>query len=717
MAVLGEIRKRPWILIGFLAIALLAFLVNPDSLDKVFGKDPNILGVINGEKITREELDSQLFLLQQQGQGQPKEVLEEQAWKMLVQSKLIEQQFNKLGLELSDEMFWNQIQYDPMFAQNPQLFDAKGNFKLQELKREIESIKAQSPEQYSNWLQIKRGIQYRIMARQFFANITSGVTANNKEAAEILKQQQQQANIDYVKVDYTGFQRANPVKVTTQDLANYIKQHPLQFKTEASRNIGMVAFLAKPSAQDESAALAEINKLYTQGIDMGDGIESFQNTKNDSMFVKVNSEYPFNPQYLPLSQQPDQIKGFLNTAGIGQSFGPYKVEDRYFFVSKLIGKQRGDSVKSRHILIAFKGSPADQAGAEKRTKEEAKKLADSIGGIIKANPAKFVDFLKFSADSGSAAQGGELGWTTPETPFVPEFKAYLEHNPKGAVGVVATQFGYHIINIEDKKPGPIGYKVANLVKEIKPSEKTTNTVYTQANKFIQEVQGKSFNEFSSIAKKNNYIFVNPKMAKRFQGQIQGINTDKDAEVLAWAFDKKTKIGDTNIFTSSNGDYIVAYLKTKQEAGLVDPESVRSEIEPLVKNQLLAQKIISKINAQKVTSLDQLAKLFGVVKESQQVGIFNTMISGGMEPKVAGAAFGVKPNQLSRPIEGRTGVYMLVTKSISQNNKQGGDVKSVVQTLMQQNAQQYSQALLRSLEDQANIKDYRIEIYNKTAHRN
>ncbi|HDU8365639.1 TPA: hypothetical protein RGO81_003866, partial [Elizabethkingia anophelis] len=49
MAVLSEIRKRPWILIGFLAIALLAFLVNPDSLDKVFGKDPNILGKVNGE--------------------------------------------------------------------------------------------------------------------------------------------------------------------------------------------------------------------------------------------------------------------------------------------------------------------------------------------------------------------------------------------------------------------------------------------------------------------------------------------------------------------------------------------------------------------------------------------------------------------------------------------------------------------------------------------
>ncbi|HIC8808943.1 TPA: peptidylprolyl isomerase [Elizabethkingia anophelis] len=713
MAVLSEIRKRPWILIGFLAIALLAFLVNPDSLDKVFGKDPNILGKVNGEKITREELDDQIFLLQQQSQGQPREALEEQAWQMLIQSKLIKQQFEKMGLKLTDEMFWNQIQYDPMFAQNPQLVDEKGNFKVQELKKEIEAMKAQNPEQYANWLKMKKGIEYRIMARQFFANVTAGVTANNKEAAEILKERDQLANIDYVKVDYAAFARVNNVKVTTQDLADYIKKHPLMFKADPSRNIGIVLFPAKPSAQDEAATQTEINKLNTQGVDMGAGVESFQNTKNDSMFVTVNSDVPFNSQFLALAQQPEEIRSFLGSAAVGQSFGPYKVQDRYYVVSKLVGKQPSDSVKSRHILIAFKGSPADQAGKEKRTKEQAKKLADSIGVVVKANPAKFTEFLKFSADPGSAAQGGELGWTTPETPFVPEFKAYLAANPKGATGVVETQFGYHIINIEDKKPGAMGYKVANLVKEIKASDKTNSTVYTEANKFIQEVQGKSFNDFSNIAKKKNYTFANPKMAKRFQGQIQGINTDKDADVLAWAFDKKTKAGDTNIFTTSNGDYVVAYLNGKQDAGLADPESVRSEIEPIVKNQLLAKKIIEKIDAQKPSSLDQVAKLFGVAKESGQINILNPALGGGMEPKVAGAAFGAKANQLSKPVEGVAGVYVVVKKSVAEN-KQVGDAKSIAQALMQQGSQMYGQALLKSLQDKADIKDYRIEIYNKAA---
>ena len=82
MAILGEIRKRSWLLVGVIALALLAFLVNPDTIDKVFGKNPNILGKVNGEEITRDELNDQLFIMQQQAQqqGQPTKGLEEQAW-------------------------------------------------------------------------------------------------------------------------------------------------------------------------------------------------------------------------------------------------------------------------------------------------------------------------------------------------------------------------------------------------------------------------------------------------------------------------------------------------------------------------------------------------------------------------------------------------------------------------------------------------------------
>lgn len=709
MAILGQIRSRPWLLMGVIALALLAFLVNPDSIDKVFGKNPDVLGKVNGEKITREEFNDQLFVLQQQAeqQGQPKNGLEEQAWQLLVQSKLIKQQFEKMGFEMTDDYFWNQIQYDQMFAQQKQFFDEKGNFKTQELKKQIEDMKAASPEGYNQWLKTRKSIEYRLMARQVFANVSTGITTGKKEAEELMRERDQLADIDFVKVDYAAYLQKNNIKVTTEDLANYIKQHPVMFKAEESRNIGIVYFPSQPSPADDAAAQKEINKLFSVGSDASGGSENFQNTKNDSMFIMANSDMPFNPQYLKPNQLPQTIQAQLPTAAIGQTFGPYK-EQNFYVVSKLLDKKTSDSTLSRHILIAFKGSPAGEGVT--RSKEQAKKLADSIGVIVKANPGKFTEFLKLSNDPSSAAQGGSLGWTTPETPFVPEFLKYLSENPKGATGVVETQFGYHIINIEDKKPGAMAYKVANLVKAIKPSDATEAEVNKKASRFVQQVQGKSFNDFVNIAKKANYQFSNPKQAKRFDGQLQGLGTDKDPEILAWAFDKKREKGDTELFTvDGTGDKIVVYLNGKQEKGTADPESVRDQIEVVVKNKLAAKEISEKIG--KAGNLDQIAKQFGTTKQSAQVNLLNPSVAGSMEPKVAGAAFGVKKGQLSKPVEGGTGVYVLIKKN-EITNKQPGDLKQFTESVTQRNGGMFGQAWLKSLQDNSDIEDYRIEIWNK-----
>lgn len=708
MAILGQIRSRPWLLMGMIALALLAFLVNPESLDKVFGKNPDVLGKVNGEKITREEYNDQLFVLQQQAeqQGQPKNGLEEQAWQLLVQSKLVKQQFEKMGFEMTDDLFWNQLQFDQMFAQNQQLFDEKGNFKLQELKKEIETLQNTNPEGYNQWLKTRKTIEYRIMARQVFANVSAGITTGKKEAEELMKERDQLADIDFVKVDYASYLQKNKIKVTTEDLANYIKAHPVQFKTEPSRNLGIAFFPSQPSPADEAAVQKDITKIFSGGTDASDGKENFQNTTNDSMFVMANSDMPYNNAYVQANQMPQGLQGKIETAAIGQVFGPYK-EQNLYVLSKLIDKKPSDSTLSNHILIAYKGAERSTAT---RTKEEAKKIADSLIAGIKANPAKFAEGLKLSDEPGAVERKGSVGWTTPQSQFAPGYLAFLANNPKGATGLAETAFGYHIINIEDKKAGAMGYKIAHIVKTIKPSEATEAEVDKKARRFIQQIQGKSFNDFVNIAKKSNYQYSNAKSAKRFDGQLQGLGTDKDGEIIAWAFDKKREKGDTEFFTvEGTGDKVVVYLNGKQEKGLADPESVRDQIETVVQNKLAAKQISEKIG--KAGSLDQVATKFTTTKQSAQVNMLNPSVAGAMEPKVAGAAFGIAKGKVSNPIEGGTGVYVIVKKSET-INKQPGDVKQFTESVTQRNAGMFGQAWLKSLQDNADIDDYRIEIWSK-----
>ena len=296
--------------------------------------------------------------------------------------------------------------------------------------------------------------------------------------------------------------------------------------------------------------------------------------------------------------------------------------------------------------------------------------------------------------------------------MVPEFQSFVEKSPKGATGIVKTVYGYHIINIKDKKSeeGHMTYKVANLIKSVKPSEATENEVDKNAKRFIQQVQGKSFNEFKNIAKKGNYQFYNPKSAKRFEGRVEGIGTEKASEILSWAFNKKREKGDTEIFmVDGTGDRIVVYLNGINDEFTTDPESVRDQIEPIVKNELVAKKIIEKIG--KGASLDSIAKKFGTSIQPAQVNIITPMVAGVVEAKVAGAAFGVAKGKVSNPIEGNTGVYVILKKS-EKINKQPGNINQVMDMLKMQNSQIFSQSLLRSLQDGAKIDDYRIEVWDK-----
>ena len=333
--------------------------------------------------------------------------------------------------------------------------------------------------------------------------------------------------------------------------------------------------------------------------------------------------------------------------------------------------------------------------------------------VIKADPAKFAEGLKLSDEPNAVERNGSVGWTTPTSPFAPGYLKFLADNPKGTTGLAETSFGYHIINVEDKKSGSMTYKIAHLAKNVKASDKTENQVLTQATRFIQQTEGKSFNQFKNLAEKNKYRFDNPKTVGRFQGTLPGLGTDKDSDIISWAFDKKRNIGDTDIFTvEGTGDRIVAYVVGKQDEGLADPETVRDQIEPIVKNKLLAKKIIEKINTGKYTSLDQAAKAFGTTKANAVVNLFNPSVNGSMEPRVAGAAFGLASNKLSQPVEGMTGVYLVVKKSVT-TNKMPGDVKQIIQSMAQQNAQQFTGSFLKSLQDNADIKDYRIDVWDKT----
>lgn len=107
-----------------------------------------------------------------------------------------------------------------------------------------------------------------------------------------------------------------------------------------------------------------------------------------------------------------------------------------------------EQVSARHILVAFKGSPAAQAGKPELTEEQAKAKAEELRKKI-VGGASFEELAKTeSDDTGSGANGGALG-EFGRGQMVPEFeKAAFEAKVGDVTPVVRTQFGYHIIKVD-----------------------------------------------------------------------------------------------------------------------------------------------------------------------------------------------------------------------------------------------------------------------------
>ena len=112
------------------------------------------------------------------------------------------------------------------------------------------------------------------------------------------------------------------------------------------------------------------------------------------------------------------------------------------------GKAQYEQVKAKHILIAFKGSPAAQAGKPELTEEQAKAKAEDLRKQI-VGGASFDELAKKESDDvASGSRGGDLG-EFGRGQMVPEFeKAAFDAKVGDVTPVVRTQFGYHIIKVE-----------------------------------------------------------------------------------------------------------------------------------------------------------------------------------------------------------------------------------------------------------------------------
>ncbi len=341
--------------------------------------------------------------------------------------------------------------------------------------------------------------------------------------------------------------------------------------------------------------------------------------------------------------------------------GPPKVtqaEVKQYYQQNQSNYQVPEEVKVRHILITVpQNAPKAQVA---KAKAKAQKILDQIRKDHGKNFAQLAK--KYSEDPGSAKEGGELGWLKKGT-TVPAFqKVAFGQKPGQISGLVRTQFGFHIIQTQAKKPAhlkPLS-EVKAEIRSTLTQEKSAQAAQSYAEKLAKQATSQG------LAKTAAAHHLSVTTAKSVQQGANLSNMQDSSKLVKAAFTAK-KNAAPGVASTGNG-FAVFRVTHVDPAHAPTFAAYKSHILSDYRDDHLPGLLAKKTNelASKAHSLNNLEKaareMGATVATSGLVGRTGQVPEIGQLEQVAPSLFTLKPGQISKGINtGRSGVVAQITQ--------------------------------------------------------
>jgi len=436
------------------------------------------------------------------------------------------------------------------------------------------------------------------------------------------------------------------VKLTDGDLEDYLSRNKEKYKfTSEARNVKYVLWDVVPTQGDTMEA-------YTAAMRTAEGMRT--QTEPDTMGALGY----YNITSLPESA-PEEVKSLVWNAPINAVVGPVYREGNFYIWQKVAeAKDTVPMVHASHILIPTTGPLPDGTNIVDSVMAETK--AKEVLGKILAGEDMAALAPKLSTDQGSAAKGGDLGWAAASG-YVKEFAEFCKTASKGQVGLVKTQFGFHVIKMVDE-PQSKKIKYTQNTVELAASPQTVSVVDEKSRAFRNKVT----TDAGSFDKAVESMALVPRVMKDIKTDMQGISGINAPEnvktIMYWLFDNARAKGDVSDVFQFAVAHVVFNVEAVKHVGYANVEDVRSEIEPLVREELKGKLIAEKLvkAAEKAKSPRELASMAGatlIPLESLKMGQ-NFLPQLAAEMRILGAAFGVELKRFSEPVIGKNNTAMI-----------------------------------------------------------
>ncbi|CAM4050877.1 MULTISPECIES: peptidylprolyl isomerase [Flavobacterium] len=692
MAVLSKIRQRSFFLIVIIALALFSFVLADVIKSGSFGSNSNNIGSVDGTNIASQEFMKKVAQVEQQaqqGQNMSSTQAMNTVWEQEVRSILVGGEIEKIGLGIGDEQIINVIKANPYFSQNPQFLNEGGKFDESKFKEFVKSIKNDpNQDRWIQWKQFEKDAEKSAVEQLYYNMVKGGVYTTKAEGKFKHELDNKKADFDYVTV---GFSTINDdqIKVSDDEVMAYMKKNAKKYKSEETRSIDFILLEKKPSTKDEK----DLETEFYNYVNGGEGVPAFKDVEVEKLaaFVNKNSQTPYDSTYILKKNLPIEFQEQLFNLTEGEVFGPY-LNNGNQSLSRLVGRKSNSGAKASHILLSFDGA---QSPTSTRTKEEAQALANSLLAQAKSNPDGFAALASANSDDpGSKDKGGEYDNIAPGQ-MVPTFNDFVFNNPVGSIGVVETDYGFHVIKVSAKYDA---VRLATISKKVEASNETIDNLYSQASKFEEAVRGKNFEE---VAKTSKFTVLPAANIKSSDEYIQSLGAQR--EIVRWTFNNETELGDVKRFETPTG-FVVAKLKSKNDTGLLSMDVAKESIGVILRNEKKAEQIKKKMTG---TSLEDIAKSSGgSVLTAAGVSSGNPLIPNvGLEPKVVGTAFSLAEGKSSKLIVGNSGVFMIKSKKVSAAPALDNFSTFITQEKSQQASSSQSRAY-QAIKEKAEINDNR-----------
>jgi len=704
MAVLGKIRQRSIFLILVIGMALFAFVISG-----VFGANSASAGPTDPVAVINDdEVDINFFrqMVEQTERTYNYSTLQSVnlVWNQALRNTIFEQQFEALGIDAGKDQLEQIISSDESVISNPSFQNEAGFFDFGVFTDFIAQMKIENPANYESWKIQEQSIIGVAKQRIYLDLIKSSSGITEAEAKADFHDKNDNINIQYVQIPFDVIPDSL-VSVSDAEVKAYIKEHNADFKRETSRNIQYVLFDETPTEDDLSTIRLRLDDLkeervaYNDVSKLTDTLEGFKTTKNITDFIDQYSEVAFDSVYRARGEFNNEYADILFKLDNGEVFGPYE-DGGNFKISRLINRKENASLRASNILIAYEG--ATRANEDiSRSKAEAKAEANKVYRLARRASSDFEALAREYSDGPTKVRGGDLGFFR-EGEMAQEFFNFTNKNKVGKVGLVETEFGFHIIKVTDKDDLAL---IADVVLAAVPSDKTSNEVFRSATQF--EMDSNETGDFIAIAEKSKYDVRPVKQITSLEENLPGLFQQRN--IVRWTFEEDTKVGDIRRFSVSSGGYVVVQLTAKVKEGLASIDEVGSQVRKKLANkkkaELIKQQYKDKVTLEAIASEEELT-----IETASAINQRNPSIVGaGNEPYVVGVAFALEEGATSNLIAGDKGVYkvLLVKKNIAEDLE---DYTEYTEQMMLNLSSKISESIFQALESVATIDDNRALYY-------